>query len=556
MRTMFLKSIVVGAIAAVAITTAGAARLMAAEPGPATEAGASGESQSGTDDRLERLKSEVLEGVDGRRDLVQRMIDHMFSFAELGFQEFETQRYLTELLAAEGFEIELGTAGMPSGWLARWGSGRPVIALGSDVDGIPRSSQVPGVAYREPMIDGAPGHGEGHNSGQAVNIAGALAVKEIMEREGIPGTLLIWPGIAEEQLGGKAYFVRAGVFDDVDLVLYSHVSSAMTTAWGDSRGNGMVSVEYTFEGESAHGAGDPWNGRSALDAVELMNIGWNFRREHLRIQQRSHYVISDGGDQPNVVPPTASVWYFFRETDYDNIMRMWRIGDAMAEGAAKMTDTTVTSRVLGAAWPQHHNRVIAETMFTNIQRVGMPAWSEDDQRFARAVQKMLDVEEQGLLTEVQEELVGAERIPDNQRRGGGSDDIGDVSWVVPTATLRFPSNIPGGAGHNWNKTIAMATPIAHQGATAGAKVQALTLLDFLLQPELVQAARDYFEDVQTKDRQYTTFLRPEDEPAIWLNRDIMERFKSQLEEFYYDEERYDTYLEQVGVDYPRFEPPR
>ena len=232
------------------------------------------------------------------------------------------------------------------------------------------------------------------------------------------------------------------MFDDVDIVLYSHVSSAMTTAWGDARGNGMVSVEYTFEGESAHGAGDPWNGRSALDAVELMNIGWNFRREHLRIQQRSHYVISDGGDQPNVVPSTASVWYFFRESDYENIMRMWRIGDAMAEGAAKMTDTTVTSRVLGAAWPQHHNRVIAETMFTAIQRVGMPDWSEDDQRFARAVQKMLGVEEQGLLTEAQEALDGAERIPDNERRGGGSDDIGDISWVVPTATLRFPVQHP------------------------------------------------------------------------------------------------------------------
>ena len=548
MRTMLSISTVASIVAAVVVALGGVVA-DAAEP----RFGA--ESQSAPDDRLEQLKKEVLEDVDARRDFIQRMVDAQFSFAELGFQEFETQRYLTGILEREGFEIELGTAGMPSGWLARWGSGRPVIALGSDVDGIPKSSQVPGVAYRKPQIEGAPSHGEGHNSGQAVNIAAALAVKEIMEREGIPGTLLIWPGIAEEQLGGKAFFVRAGVFDDVDIVLYSHVSSAMTTAWGDARGNGMVSVEYTFAGESAHGAGDPWNGRSALDAVELMNIGWNFRREHLRIQQRSHYVISDGGDQPNVVPPTASVWYFFRESDYENIMRMWRIGDAMAEGAAKMTDTTVTSRVLGAAWPQHHNRVIAETMFDNMQRVGMPDWSEDDQRFARAVQKMLGVEEQGLLTEVQRELDGAERIPDNQRRGGGSDDIGDVSWVVPTATLRFPANITGGAGHNWNKSIAMATPIAHKGVTAGAKVQGLTLLDFVLQPALVQQAQDYFAN-QTQDRQYTTFLRPEDEPPIWLNRDIMERFKPQLEELYYDETRYDTYLEQLGVEYPQFEPPQ
>ena len=548
MPSTFLRSITTVVVVVVVVSVPGVVSLTAAEPHSAAEL------QSETDDRLERLKAEVLERVDGRRGFVQRMVDSLFSFAELGFQEFESQRYITEILKEEGFEIELGTAGIPSGWVARWGSGRPVIALGSDVDGIPKSSQMPGVAYREPMIEGAPGHGEGHNSGQAVNIAAALAVKEIMEREGIAGTLVIWPGIAEEQLGGKAHFVQAGVFDDVDLVLYSHVSSGLTTTWGDSRGNGLVSVEYTFEGESAHGASDPWNGRSALDAVELMNIGWNFRREHLRIQQRTHYVITDGGDQPNVVPPTASVWYFFRESDYDNIMRMWRIGDAIAEGAAKMTDTTVSSRVLGVAWPQHLNRVIAETMFTNIQRVGMPDWSEDDQRFARAVQKMLGVEEQGLLTEVAETLDGAEHIPDNQRRGGGSDDIGDISWVVPTATLRFPSNIAGGAGHNWNKGIAMATPIAHKGATAGARVQARTLLDFLLQPELVQQAQDYFDNVQTRDRQYTTFLRPEDEPAIWLNRDIMEQFKPQLEELYYDPERYDTYLEQLGIDYPQLEP--
>jgi len=546
-RSMLSLSTVARIVAA-AVIALGAVVADAAEPGTGAE------SQSAADDRLAQLRAEVLQDVDDRRDFIQRMVDSQFSFGELGFQEFETQRYLTGILEREGFEIELGTAGMPSGWLARWGSGRPVIALGSDVDGIPKSSQVPGVAYRQPQIEGAPSHGEGHNSGQAVNIAAALAVKEIMEREGIPGTLLIWPGIAEEQLGGKAYFVRAGVFDDVDIVLYSHVSSAMTTAWGDSRGNGMVSVEYTFAGESAHGAGDPWNGRSALDAVELMNIGWNFRREHLRIQQRSHYVITDGGDQPNVVPPTASVWYFFRETDYDNILRMWRIGDAMAEGAALMTGTTVTSRVLGAAWPQHMNRVVAETMFANIQRVGMPAWSEEDQQLARAVQKLLGVDERGLVTTVAERLSGAERVPDSQRRGGGSDDIGDISWVVPTATLRFPSNIGGGAWHNWNKGIAMATPIAHKGAAAGAKVQALTLLDFLLQPDRVDAAHDYYQNVQTRGRQYETFLRPDDEPAIWLNRDIMERFRPRLEELYYDPSRYDTYLEQLGVEYPQFEP--
>ena len=540
MRSTLLSSSIVG-VAVVLGATATAPRPQAVT---APEA----------DPRLDDFKTEVVADIDSRRIFTQQMVDSLFSFSELGFQEFETQRYVTEVLRDNGFEVELGVAGIPSGWIATWGSGRPVIALGTDVDGIPQASQMPGVACRQPMLEGGPGHGEGHNSGQAVNVTAALAVKTLMEREGLDGTLMIWPGIAEEQLGGKAHYLRAGVFDEVDIVLYSHVSSDLSTGWGDSRGNGLVSVEYLFEGESAHGAVDPWSGRSALDAVELMNIAWNYRREHLRIQQRSHYVITDGGDQPNVVPPTASVWYFFRETDYDQIVRMWGIGDAIATGAAMMTDTTMRSRVLGAAWPQHMNKAVAETMFDNIQRVGMPAWSDDDQRFARAVQRMLEVEERGLSTTVAETLNGAERIPDRQRRGGGSDDIGDISWVVPTASLRFPSNIGGGRGHNWNKAIAMATPIAHKGATAGAKVQALTVLDLLLQPELVEQANDYFNNVQTKDRQYTTFLRPEDEPAIWLNRDIMERFKPELEKLYYDPSRYDTYLEQLGIDYPQLEP--
>ena len=503
-----------------------------------------------TDPRLDDLKTEVAIDIEARRDFTQQMVDSIFSFSELGFQEFETQRYVTGILEQNGFAIERGVAGVPTAWMATWGSGDPVIALGTDIDGIPQASQKPGVAYRDPLIAGAPGHGEGHNSGQAVIVTAAIAVKKLMEREGLSGTLKLWPGVAEEQLGTKAYFVRAGLFDDVDIVLYCHVSSDMTASWGDSLGNGLVSVEYMFGGESAHGAGSPWDGRSALDAVELMNIGWNFRREHLRIQQRSHYVITDGGDQPNVVPPTAAVWYFFRETNYDDIMRMWQIGDAMAQGAAMMTDTTVESRVLGAAWPQHMNRPVTEAMHTNIKIVGMPEWSEADQEMARAVQRMNGVEERGLSAEVNDEARGREQIPDEERRGGGSDDIGDISWSVPTVSLRFPSNIPGGQGHNWNRAIAMATPIAHKGATAGAKVHAMTVLDLLLNPELVEQSWDYFNNVQNKDRQYTSFLRPGDEPALWLNREIMEEYRPQLEKHYFDPSRYDTYLEQLGIAYP------
>ena len=504
--------------------------------------------------RLTELKREVAVDIESRRDFTQQMVDMIYSFNELGFQEFETQRYVTGILEDHGFTVERGVAGIPSAWWASWGSGSPVIAIGTDVDGIPQASQKPGVAYREPLIVGAPGHGEGHNAGQALNVTAALAVQKIMQRDGLAGTLVIWPGIAEEQLGAKAHYVKAGLFDDVDIVLYSHVSNSMSVSWGESGGNGLVSVEYLFKGESAHGAGSPWDGRSALDAVELMNVGWNYRREHLRIQQRSHYVITDGGDQPNVVPPTAAVWYFFRETDYPSIMRMWKIGDQISDGAALMTGTTVDSRVLGAAWPQHMNRPLAEAVHTNMLAVGMPAWSDADQRMAKAVQRMLGAEERGLGTEISEELRGRQDIPDRERRGGGSDDIGDISWVVPTVSLRFPSNISGGQGHNWNKAIAMATPIAHKGATAGAKVYARTLLDILLSPDLVNDANDYFENVQKQDMEYTSFLRPRDEPAIWLNEDIMREFKPALEEYYYDPSTYDTYLDQLGIAYPTISP--
>lgn len=499
---------------------------------------------------LENLKEEAAVDVESRRDFTQQVVDMIYSFNELGFQEFETQRYIGGILEDHGFTVKNGVAGIPSAWWATWGSGSPVIAIGTDVDGIPQASQKPGVAYREPLIPGAPGHGEGHNAGQALNITAVLAVQKIMQRENLPGTLILWPGIAEEQLGAKAHFVKAGLFENVDVVLYSHVSSDMSVSWGESRGNGMVSVEYLFEGESAHGAGSPWDGRSALDAVELMNIGWNFRREHLRIQQRSHYVITDGGDQPNVVPPTAAVWYFFRETDYPSIMRMWEIGTQMSKGAALMTGTTVDSRVLGAAWPQHMNKPLAEAVHSNMLHVGMPRWSDADQQMAKAVQQMLGSEEHGLSTEISQELRGRENIPDSERRGGGSDDIGDISWVVPTVSLRFPSNISGGQGHNWNKAIAMATPIAHKGATAGAKVFARTLLDILLTPSLVDDARDYFKNVQQKDTTYSSFLRPQDEPAVWLNESIMAEFKPQLEQYYYDPAQFETYLEQLGIEYP------
>jgi len=503
------------------------------------------------DPRLAKLKDEALKMVEGRAKQVQEIVDMLFSFQELGFQEWESQRYLTGLLEKEGFKIEKGVAGIPTSWTARWsyGTGKPEISLGSDVDGIPQASNKPGVGYRDPMVGGGPGHGEGHNAGQALNVVAAIVVKQLMQRDKINGTLFLWPGIAEEQMAGKAFLVRAGLFKNTDVTLFTHVGNDLGVSWGASGSSALLSAEFRFRGSSAHAAGAPWSGKSALDAVMLMAQGWEYRREHLRLQQRSHYVIKDGGDQPNVVPSTASVWFYFREQDYPRTMALFDIGKKVAEGAAMMTDTKLdTVMVLGSGWSAHFSKPIAEAMHANIQTVGMPQWDDKDQTLAKGIQRELGQPDFGLASETNKILRGSE-TPQNWM-GGGSDDIGDIAWNVPTVTLRFPSNIPSLPGHNWANAISMATPIAHKGALAGAKVQALTLLDILLTPKVVTDAWDYFNNVQTKNVKYQPFIRPSDQPPIWLNADIMAKYKPQLQKFYYDPSKFKTYLEQLGIEYP------
>jgi aminobenzoyl-glutamate utilization protein B len=507
--------------------------------------------------REDAMKADLAGRIDSMKKQAQVMVDTVFSFGELGFQEFETSKYLSGLLEKEGFKVQRGVAGIPTAFVAEWGSGKPVISLGSDIDDIPQASQKPGVGYHDPMIEGAPGHGEGHNSGMPLNIIAAIAVKQVMEREHLKGTIRLWPGVAEEDLGAKAYYVRAGLFKDVDVVLFTHVGSNFGVTSGPTTQSGLVSIEYMFKGESAHAAAAPWRGRSALDAVELMDVGWNFRREHLRPATRIHYVITNGGDQPNVVPPNAAVWYYYREVDYDHIVNLRDIGEKMAQAATLMTDTTYTTRILGSAWPGHFNVPIAEDMYQNITRIGLPQWSEADQTLAKGLQKELKQPENGLPSKIpelrrqsQQQESAADDFNQRQPLGGGSDDIGDISWVVPTVTLSYPSNIPGGPGHNWANGVAMATPIAHKGVIAGAKVQAMTMLDILTHPELVQKAWDYFNNVQTKNTKYKSLLRDGDVPAVWLNRKTMEDYRPRMKALYYDPSKYDTYLEQLGIKYP------
>jgi aminobenzoyl-glutamate utilization protein B len=498
--------------------------------------------------RLTKLKAEAAQRIDQKAKMIQVMVDQVFSYGELGMQEVETSRYLSKILEDSGFTVTRGVAGIPTAFVARWGSGKPVISLGSDIDDIPQAGQKPGVGYKDPIIEGAPGHGEGHNSGMPLNIAAALVVKDIMQREHIPGTIVLWPGVAEEQMAGKAFLVREGVFKDVDVTLFAHVGQSLAVSWGQSGQNALISAIFKFKGQSAHAAGAPWRGKSALDAVMLMANAWEFHREHMELPQRSHYVIPDGGDQPNVVPSTASIWFFFRERDYDRTRKMFDDAKKMAEGATLMTGTQIdTIMMVGSGWSGHFSRPIAEAMYQNIKAVGTPTWDAKDQALAKGIQRELGQPDSGLSSRP-----GRLGGPVNEatRMGGGSDDIGDVSWNVPTITLNYPSNIPGLPGHNWANAISMATPIAHKGVVAGAKVQAMTMLDILLTPKVVADAWDYFNNVQTKTVKYHPFIAATDTPPIWLNADIMAKYRPEMRKYYYDPTKYDTYLEQLGITYP------
>lgn len=493
---------------------------------------------------IDALRVEVQREAAGLAGLTQEIVDKLFSFSELGFQETWTVDYLTDILAREGFTIERGVAGMPTAYVASWGSGRPVIGFMSDIDGLPETSQRPGVVHHDPLIPGGPGHGEGHNSGPGVDLTAAIATKRVMERHGLTGTLRIIPGVGEELVASRTYMVMAGLFDDMDVMLSSHVSRGFGTAYGIS-GSGLVSTMFTFHGRSAHSAGSPWLGRSAADAALLMEVGWNFRREHLRLHQRSHSIVANGGSQPNVVPSEASIWYYFRELDYSRIRELHRTGQEMAQGAAMMTGTTVEERVLGSAWPSNMNRPVAARLLANIRRVGMPDWSRADIALAQAAQRELGVEVVGLTTEVPDSLRESQ-----QGMGGPSDDIAEVSWNVPTARVYYPANIPGMTGHHWTSGIAMATPIAHKGTNHGAQAIAMTAVEIAVDGDLVGEAWRYFREVQTREYQWTSLIPEGTEPPTHLNRERMERFRAQIEPLIYDPSRYDTYLEQLGVAYP------
>lgn len=447
--------------------------------------------------------------------------DSIWSFSELGMQEFKSSAILIRALEDEGFKVEKGVAGMPTCFIATWGSGKPVIGILGEFDALPMLSQKALSPFQDPIIAGAPGHGCGHNMMGTAGVAAAIAVRRSMELNNIAGTIRFFGSPAEETLISRPYMVRDGVFKDVDAVIDNHASSRLETGYGVS-GNAVMSVLFSFKGRTAHAASAPWSGISALDGVELMNVAANYLREHLFYTHRLHYVITQGGEAPNIVPDKASVWYYVRNTDERLEETYKRIVDC-ARGAALASGSILdTVTVLSAIHQKHSNKGLAETIQRNIELIGMPEWTEAENNFAKSLQKEMGAKEVGY-----EVKIDPLRQPSDSQTGGASTDVGEVSLIAPTATLNFPGIVPGVIGHHWSTVTSTYGNAAWKGLNTGAKIIAATALDLMTKPKLLVEIRAEFAEYSA-NHPYKSFLPEGARPPLDLNRELMEKYRNAM----------------------------
>ena len=478
--------------------------------------------RTGTADSPADPKRVAFETIDRNADQIALVGDVIYYFGEPGMQEYETSKFLKQTLEQIGFTVEVGGAGLPTNVWAKWGSGKPVIAIATEMDCLPEGSQTPGSIARKPLVEGAPGHMEGHNVMAGVAVGAAHAVKKAMEQYKLPGTIVVSIGPAEEQLMSRPYLVRDGYFKDVDAAIITHIADGLATGYG-LQNYALIGAKFTFKGRTAHGGVNPWDGIDAVDAVELMDIGFDKLREHLRPTYRGHRTITIGGVQPNIIPDVGQIWWFIRDANgpwaKENFDKLVNIG----RGAALMTGTTMEMEPYGAAWPSLGNKVIAEAVQKNIDMVGVPKWSDDEVKFAKELQKSMGIKEQGLATQASPLRAGTQNT--------SSNDIGDITWVVPTGTVRFPSAVLGVQAHHWTAGITPTMSIAHKGAVSGAKVIAASVLDLMTSPELLASARKQFEE-DTKETKYFSLLPPGAKPPLDLNREMMEKYRPAMRKYY------------------------
>jgi aminobenzoyl-glutamate utilization protein B len=449
---------------------------------------------------LTPLQADMVKYLDTIRANLVDINQDIWTYAELGLEEHRSSARLVDVLKKAGFKVREGVAGMPTAFIAEYGSGTPIIGILAEYDALPElSQQVSG--SRKPVDDRTTGHGCGHCALGTAAVGAALAVKEVYDKHQLKGTLRVYGTPAEETLIGKVYMLLAGLFRDLDACLHYHPGTHNRVYYSSSKA--AISAKFTFSGIAAHASGSPDKGRSALDGVELMNVGANFMREHVKETSRIHYVITNGGGQPNVVPATAQVWYYVRANDHNDVAAQFDWLKDIADGAAKMSRTKVQPRIDTDCHELIPNLPLSRVVLRNFKKVGAPKFDQADLELARQLQSTVRTEfglkEKKILDDEVEDL------PKEPYQDGGSTDVGDISWHVPTSGLTTVCFAAGSPGHSWQNVAAAGSPISHKGMLVAAKVLALSAVDLLQDPAVLKEAR---EDLQRrmKDRPYISVI--------------------------------------------------
>ncbi len=448
-------------------------------------------------------KAVALEWIDSQADTLRRINRNIWSYAEPGLEETRSAQELMDLLEAHGFTVEAGVAGMPTAFVASYGSGAPVVGILAEYDALPGLSQdaVP-VRQERPAVDA--GHGCGHSIFGTASTAAAIGVKQAIESGATSGTIRLYGTPAEETGIGKTFMLRAGLFEDCDIILAWHASDRTAAAFSYSKAN--VSVKFRFAGLPAHASTSPHDGRSALDAVELMSVGVNYMREHIKEDARIHYVVTNGGGQPNVVPPETEVWYYIRANKHADVEEYYAWVNEIARAAAAMSRTTLSSVQVDA--DMHEvlpNRALSEAIHRNLEMVGPPEFTDEEKAFARTTQGPLGRTLDRALSEA------IEPLSDEPSQGAASTDIGDISWFLPTSQLRAASYTFGAPGHSWQVVACTGGTIGEKGMMVAAKALAGTVVDLMESTDLVERARADFEAIR-EPLDYVTLI-PEGQMA-------------------------------------------
>lgn len=439
--------------------------------------------------------------IDSNKERLSEISDEIWGYAELGYVEFKSSKLLADELEEHSFEVERGLAGIPTAFIGTWGGGKPVIGVMGEYDALPGLSQKT-VPYKEPIKKGEPGHGCGHNIHGTSGLGGALALRYAMEKAGIEGTVKFFGCPAEEMLSGKVWMVREGLFDGVDAVLSHHPSSMNYGSLKSSNANNAV--KFHFHGKTAHAAGSPEQGRSSLDAVELMNTGVNFLREHIIQDARIHYVIEEGGGQPNVVPDYARSWYLIRAPERDQLEPIYQRVLKIAEGASLMTETELEVDFIKGIYNKLPSKTLSDAIAENMRLIGVPEYSDEEMRFAEEIAKSISKEDKRNTLwkskrpgweELMEVLIDR-TIPDAWDDGDtshGSTDVSDVSWQAPTMEFGTCTWVLGTPGHSWQNVALAGMSIGHKSLLFASKVIAATGIDLLTKPGLIKAAWEELE---------------------------------------------------------------